>query len=83
MIPLSITMNLDIDPWNDLAPDIPFGNVERIGLLPAGTQKGRATVALVVRLEDGSLVGAQTTLRLLNTATHALLASPIAQMEDL
>lgn len=83
MIPLIVTVNLDIDPWTDLPPDIPFGTIERIGLLPNGTKEGRATVALVVRLEDGSLVGAQTTLRLLNTATHALLASPVAQMEGM
>lgn len=83
MIPLSITTNLDIDPWTDLPPDIPFGSIERMGLLPNGTVEGRATVALVIRLEDGSLVGAQTTLRLLNTATHALLATPTAQMEDM
>ena len=83
MIPLTLTTNLDIDPWTDLPPDIPFGNVERMGLLPNGTVEGRATVAIVIRLEDGSLVGAQTTLRILNAATHALLASPVAQMEDM
>lgn len=83
MIPLNVTMNLDIDPWTDLPPDIPFGDIERIGLLPNGTPQGRATVELVIRLADGTLVGAQTTLRLLNAATHALLASPVAQMEDL
>lgn len=53
------------------------------GSSPTAPSRARATVALVIRLEDGSLVGAQTTLRLLNAATHALLVSPVAQMEDL
>lgn len=84
MIPLNITLNLDIDPWTDLQEaEVPFGNVVRIGVLPNGTQQGRATVALVIELEDGTLVGAQTTLRLFHMAAAAVLASPTAQMEDL
>lgn len=84
MIPLSITTNLDIAPWTDLQEaEIPFGNLVRVGVLPNGTREGRATVALVVQLEDGTLVGAQTTLRLFNMAAVAVAASPTAQMEDL
>lgn len=85
MIPLSITLNLELDPWTDLHGNVEgqMASIERIGLLPAGTVEGRATVELLIRTESGHLIVAETTLRLFNLAIHALLASPIAQMEDM
>jgi hypothetical protein len=90
MIPLTITTNLDIDPWTDLLdaglPHNPNGvtaRIERVGVLPNGTQQGRACIALLVRLPDGTPVIAETTLRLFNVAARAVAATPVAQMEDL
>lgn len=89
MIPLTITTNLDIDPWTDLlgirnTPTFAGGGqIERIGVLPNGTQQERACVEFMIRLDDGRVVVAETTLRLFQAASHAVLASPVAQMEDL
>lgn len=91
MIPLTITTNLDIDPWDDVRapgalPHNPAGEtakIERVGLLPNATQSGRACVELLIRLPDGTAVVAETTLRLFNTAARAIAATPVAQLEDL
>ena len=82
MIPIQITFDLDRNPWTDLRDaEIDFGNVTRIGLLRHGTVEGNATVALVVTLEDGRQIGAQTTWALLRTVYGALNASPIVAEE--
>jgi hypothetical protein len=84
MIPLSITTNLELDPWTDLQrEDIIPGTIERIGILPNGTQQQRACVELLIRLPDGRTVIAETTLRLFNVAARAVAATPVAQMEEL
>lgn len=90
MIRLTVTLNLDIDPWTDLHDDttvIDHGGetakVTRVGILPNGTQEGRATVGFLVELPDGRKVIAETTLRLFLMAATALANSPVAQMEDL
>ena len=84
MIPLTITTNLEINPWTDLQrEDIIPGKLERVGVLPNGTREGRACVELLIRLPDGRVVIAETTLRLFNTAALAVAATPVAQMEDL
>jgi hypothetical protein len=87
---LTVTTNVDLDPWTDLTPDrLPLNTgglsagVTRVGVLPNGTQGGRATVFLEVVLPDGTKVLAETTLRLFLTAAAAVAASPVAQMEDL
>lgn len=87
MIPLSVTPNLDLNPWVDLADAVIVNPdrtamVERIGLLPNATGSGRACVELVLRLPDGRLVLAETTLRLFRTASAALLASPVAELDE-
>lgn len=82
MIPLTITTDLDASPWTDLQSDDPnVGMLTRIGLLRHGTQEGRATVGLVVTLDDGTQVLAQTTWRLLFGAVHALAAGPVGREE--
>lgn len=91
MIPLTVTMNLDIDPWTDLHDDaaqvIDYGGdtakLTRVGILPNGTRSGKATVGLLVELPDGRKVIAETTLALFLMAARACGASPIAQMEDM
>lgn len=92
MIPVTITTNLDIDPWADLdlaamneqlMPNGQTAKIERVGVLPNATASGRACVELLVRLPDGRLLVAETTLRLFNTIAAAVAATPIAQMEEL
>lgn len=89
---LSITPNIELDPWDDLKPlrtKCPHNlgglsaSMTRIGLMPNGTASGRPTVMLEVVLPNGERVIAETTLRLFRMASAALLASPVAQMEDL
>lgn len=85
---LNIRANLELDPWTDIKPgDVAnWGQdavIERAGLLPNGTAEGRATVAILVRLADGQVVLAETTLRLFLTAAAAFGASPIAEMEEM
>lgn len=89
-IPLTVTTNIDLDPWTDLDRDQLIYNpggvtasVTRIGLLPDGTEQGRATVMFELKLPDGTPVIAETTWRLFNAAARALAASPVAEMEDL
>lgn len=91
--PLTVTVNLDLDPWTDLRdnprydPGDPTTGISpklvRIGMLPNATHSGRATVMLLIQMPDGTLIPAETTWALFNAAAHALAASPVAQMEDL
>ncbi|RNL60998.1 hypothetical protein EFK50_16555 [Nocardioides marmoriginsengisoli] len=90
MIPLHVTANLDIDPWRDLEDiglplniDGQTAKIERIGVLPNATHNGRACVELLLRLPDGRLLIAETTMRLFNAAAAAIAATPVAQLEEL
>lgn len=94
MIPIQITPNIELDPWSelrdlvatgDLITDLngPSATIERVGLLPNGTRSGRAVVMFQVRLPDGRVVLAETTLRLFRGVAAALLASPVAQLDEL
>lgn len=89
---LTVTTNLELDPWTDLLNDplplndSPLGHrrsarIHRIGLLPDGTDEGRPTVALDIVLPDGRHVLAETTWRLLSAATASLAASPVVQID--
>jgi hypothetical protein len=87
---LGVTVNLDLDPWTDLSRDrMPLNThglsagITRVGVMPNGTTGGRATVMFEVRLPDGRIVIAETTLRLFITAAAAIGACPVAQLEDL
>lgn len=89
MIGLTVTTNLELDPWTDLTPaDLrhnPAGKtatIERVGLLPNGTESGRATVELLITLPSGERVIAETTLRLFRTMSAALLAAPVAELDE-
>ena len=81
MEPLTVTPDVERAPWTDIPPSAPHGKLERIGLLRNGTEQGRATVGLVIKLDDGTHVVAETTWRLFNTSARALAASPIASEE--
>lgn len=89
MIPITVTPDMSVNPWLENRAEIhDYANnhpgpavVEKIGLLPEGTTSGRATVELLIRMPDGTVVLAETTLRLFRLASAALLASPIAEAE--
>lgn len=82
MTPLDLRPNLELNPWNDLpAGSCQGGRIERIGLLPNGTDQGRPTVAMLVRLDDGTTVAAETTWALIRAAVRALNASPVAELD--
>jgi hypothetical protein len=73
MIPLQITFNLDESPWTDLADQCPhIGSIERIGRLPRGTESGKSTVTVVIRMPDGTRYMAQTTLTLFRQAMSGM-----------
>lgn len=70
----AVTIVLDAQgAWPDLV-DAKKGELERIGALPGGMASGKASVALVVRLDDGRLVFAETSLELFLGAAVALRA---------
>lgn len=89
MIPLSISLNLETNPFDPLPhpDDYPLNvgqksaALTKIGLLPRGTRGGLSTVMMEVVLPDGQKVMAETTLRLFRTASAAILASTIAERE--
>ncbi|GAB1823546.1 hypothetical protein [Herbidospora sp. RD11066] len=82
---LAVTLNLALNPWRDLrhTPAAGQGVVERIGLVPGRTAKGRPTVAMIVRLADGSHAVAECTWALLESAVRAMAASPVAELDRL
>lgn len=79
MTPLDVRPNLETAPWT--TPVAQIGRLTSVGLLPAGTASGRASVALRATLEDGTEVIIETTWRLFEAAARALSASPVAQAE--
>jgi hypothetical protein len=82
MTPLSIALDLDRSPWTDLqSADPKVGTLSRVGLLRNGTANGKASVALVITMPDGSTVFAQTTWALLRTAFAAMSACPLIAEE--
>jgi hypothetical protein len=83
MTPLDVRTDMDTNPWTHVRPaDLAGqGRLESVGLLRHGTAEGRATVALLVKLEDGRYVVAETTWRLFNSAARALAGSPAAAEE--
>jgi hypothetical protein len=74
MTGLTILMDLTKEPLDEkYRGKINEGaRIVTIGGMPAGTKDGKATVALIVELEDGGAVFAETTLALMITAVDAL-----------
>jgi len=89
MTALAVTMNLELNPWLDLTREATPLNtdglsatIDRIGLLPNATIEGRASVILWITLPGGTVVAAETTLRMFRAASAALLASPVAELDE-
>ncbi len=80
-ISLDIRPNLEAAPWDDLPAPAGHGIIERIGLLPNGTNSGRPVLAMVIRLGDGQHVIAQTTWALISSTIRALAGSPVAELD--
>lgn len=79
---LRVFADVEREPWTDVDPaTVLHGLVERVGLLRHGTDGGRASVAVLIRLDDGRALVAETTYRLARAAARALGASPIAAEE--
>jgi hypothetical protein len=77
MIPLSITPDLDRNPWTDLqggGAEPGIGRVTRVGRLTAGCVSGKSTVAIVVETQDGRKFIAETTMALFLSAARAFKA---------
>lgn len=77
--PLDIRPDIEQSPWQ--IGEAMEGQLASIGMLRHGTTGGRASVALLVHLPDGTHVVVQTTWRLFTAAHRALAASPIAAEE--
>lgn len=79
---LSLTLNLDENPWNDLAGLREQGKLItamgeesgpiRIGGLPNGMESGATAVEIALRLPDGTLILTETSLKLFLAAADAL-----------
>jgi hypothetical protein len=85
MTPLDITMNLATQPWGDLRQGMTKARhvpLERIGLLPSGTNSGRPTVELMATVH-GRPVIFETTYRMLRTAMRCFAATPDGMLADL
>lgn len=81
MTPLNIHLDAEqdrIDMGKGLAA---HGMIDSIGLLRNGTSEGKASVAITIKLADGSVVLGETTWALLRMAYTALAASPIIAEE--
>jgi hypothetical protein len=72
------TLHIILDATEDELPGVAErkgqGMVTAIGGIPQGTESGKASVAVVMTLTDGSTVVGETTLALLNDAVRALAA---------
>jgi len=75
MSSLQIVPNIDLNPWTDLKETVKQGRdgtVERIGRLPRGMESGASSIALVIKLNDGSYVIGQMSLKQFNLAHQAI-----------
>lgn len=84
---IDIRPNLDDAPLESVAAaastgQLSSGYVEAVGILPEGMSSGKSSVAITIRTTDGALVVGETGLALFSATTRALLASPIAEMEQ-
>lgn len=79
---ISVTPDVEMNPWDDLAGRVAhMGKIHRAGVLRHGTRDGRATIAIVVQLEDGNYAIAETTWRLFKAMYTAMAASPVIAEE--
>lgn len=64
---------------NDLLPELQGKKIHKVmvdavAAFPGGTVSGKPSVALVIHMEDGSVVFAETTLALFTMASRAFIA---------
>lgn len=79
---LTITVNIDETPWEDIAEkrgtdqmiEAMGGVPIRIGALPRGMASGATAVAIMIELPDGRVVLTETSLALFLMAAQALKA---------
>lgn len=70
-------------PWSDLDPKaLTHGFIERVAFLRNATRHGNGGILVLIRLDDGRLVVAETTYRLAHAAARAIGASPHTADED-
>jgi hypothetical protein len=70
LIPLSIIQNAEGNFPEAGLPTTQVGQLTKLGALPKGMASGRASVAVLITLDDGTHVFAETSLRLLRTAVN-------------
>jgi len=70
MSQIQVTTDLIQEPWQDIQ-DPPFGTVERMGLLAP------STVAMLIRMEDGSYTVGVVELGLYVKASTALMRAAV------
>jgi hypothetical protein len=85
---LSITANLDLNPWDDLkaqaeSGQLQFGTVERVGMMPAGMHSGKAAVMIAGTTDEGKPIVLQVSWAMFQMAYAGLSGTPTAQMENL
>lgn len=79
---VSVTPDVEMNPWTDLEGKIAaHGELVRAGALRNGTTDGRATVALVAKLDSGELVVIETTWRLFKSTYVGLSSGPVIAEE--
>lgn len=72
---LAIDLQIEDGAWAPYLGDQPLhGQLTRIGVLPAGMSSGRPSASLLVVLDDGRAVLAETSWRNLALAAVALIA---------
>lgn len=77
---LAVDMDMDVmesrEAWGDAyGGQLPArGTIARIGVIPHGMTSGRPSVALLIELDDGTKVFAETSWRNFTLASSALLA---------
>lgn len=70
---LRISVDLDVAPWYGFKPSHQ-GVVEGIGVLPAGMTSGKPSIAMDIKLEDGTHAFVEMSLRQFQMASEAFRA---------
>lgn len=73
MTPLRLILDGD-GAFND-CPSIQFGQIDRITRLVGGTASGKSSIAIGIRLGDGTMVVGETTMALFLSAAAAMKAA--------
>ena len=89
-MPTELEISLDAEkyPWKNVGRISPQQGgatclIEKVGLLANATQQGRAGLAILVRMPDGTAVVAETSLRNAVAAVAALYTSEVFKAENM